>query len=879
MTALPVPDDRGSRALPTGTVTFLRTDVEGSMALTRALAGRWDGLNRRHLELIGSTVAAHGGTTIRTEGDALFAVFPEAIAAVAAAAEAQHALAAEAWPDDVTIRVRMGLHTGEAHRAGDDYGGFDVNRAARVAAVGHGGQVVLSETTSALVVDALPAGTALRDLGRHVLKDVPRAERLSQLEIAGLPNDFPPLRTSVERVGNLPDRLTSFVGREHDLSALLELAEDARSITLTGPGGIGKTSLAIEAARLLEPRFADGAWFVSLASVEDPDQVKAAIAHGIGIYDGPERSAASAVLSFVADRSMVLVIDNMEHVLSAADEVAAVVHASPASRIIVTSRAPLRIAGEREVAVAPLVEDATALFTDRARAVRVGWDPTEDAEVIAEICHLLDGLPLGIELAAARVSALPPTVIRDRLAARLPLPGSGLRDAPTRQRTLDGAVAWSHDLLAPDRQMLLHRLGVFEGGFDLEQVDAVAGPSTAGGDHLDGLMELADHSLIVATPTVPGRARFRMLRTIQSFALDRLAADGIESDVRRRHAEAYLALATQASPYFRTSRNNEWLDRMTPERANLRSAARWSIDAGEGVLAVRLTSVLWRLWHAFGQVVDGRELAEEALAMPEAPASGSDLAWALGAAGSLAYWQADSATARLRYEAQIAVAEAAGDEACIADAYFNFGHVAFVEGDPVTLQMAYVDAVVERYRRLGDERGAARAAWARGIIAMGNGDVERAAAYLQSDLVTFERLGDRQYHAMTAASLAWAAFAGGDAGTASRLAIESLVESQSMRDLGTTTISLHVGVLLGALTGRFEEAAEIHGAFDALCERYGVRPPVALSTFVGRQDPFELARRNVDPAQWAAAYERGRRLTLDEAVAIIVGLGDAAGVL
>ena len=374
---------------------------------------------------------------------------------------------------------------------------------------------------------------------------------------------------------------------------------------------------------------------------------------------------------------MILILDNMEHLLSAADEVAAVVHASPTSRVIVTSRAPLHIAGEHELPVAPLSDDAIALFTDRARAVRPGWVPGEDAAVVAEICDLLDDLPLGIELAAARVSALPPTVIRDRLAARLPLPGSGPRDAPARQRTLEGAVAWSHDLLPPDRQEMLHRLGVFEGGFDLEQVSAVVGPSDGGVDELDALLELAEQSLIVAAPTRAARARFRMLRTIQSFALDRLATDGIEADVRRRHAEAYLALATRVSHQLNTSRHSEWLDRMTPEQANLRSAVRWSIDAGEGVLALRLTAALWRFWQAFGQVADGRQLAEEALAMPEAPTSGSDRAWALGAAGSLAYWQADSATARRHYQAQIDVAEAAGDEACIADAYFNFGHVAF----------------------------------------------------------------------------------------------------------------------------------------------------------------------------------------------------------
>jgi predicted ATPase len=677
------------------------------------------------------------------------------------------------------------------------------------------------------------------------------------------------------------------VGRERELADLVELTHEARLVTLTGPGGIGKTSLAIEAARLLEPAFRDGAWFVSLAALDDPDQVKAAIAHGIGIFDGPERPAASALGTFVAERSMVLVLDNMEHVLAAAEEVAALLRASPTSRIIVTSRAPLRLAGEREVAVAALVDDGPALFADRVRAVRTSWDAGDEAEVVAEICHLLDDLPLGIELAAARVSALSPMVIRDRLAARLPLPGTGPRDAPARQRTLESAVAWSHDLLAPEHQALLHRLGVFDGGFDLEQVEVVAGPTAAGSDHLDGLLELAEHSLIAAAPAVTGRARFRMLRTIQSFALGRLAAEGIEDEVRRRHAGAFLDLVERARRDLGTSRNGEALDRISPDRANLRSALRWSIDAGESILALRLAAALWRFWQAFGQVDDGRRLTEEALAMPAAPSNGSERAWALSAAGSLAYWQADTMMARRHYQAQIEAAEAAGDEACIADAYFNFGHVAFIEEDDPAEQLAFIDAAEERYRKLGDERGAARAAWGRGILAISQGKGMlsiggrslEATELLGQSLTDFERLDDPQYHAMTEASLAWAAFARGDVGTASRLSVDALVESQSMRDLGTTTISLHIGVLLGALTGQFEEAAEIHGAFDALCDRYGVRPPQSLARFVGGTDAFRLSRDNLDPEVWANAYERGRHMTVDEAVAKIVALGDAARLL
>jgi predicted ATPase/class 3 adenylate cyclase len=864
----------GPGALPTGTVTFLRTDIEGSMGLVRALGSRWDEVNDRHLGLIATAVDSAGGTIVRTEGDAVFAVFPEAVSAVSATVDAQRALATEAWPDGTGIRVRMGLHTGEAHRSGADYGGFDVNRAARVAAVGHGGQVVLSETTAALVADALPPGTALRDLGRHVIRDLPRPERLHQLDIAGLPTEFPPLRTAAAASGNLPDRLTSFIGRDRELTELVDRLRDGRLVTLTGAGGIGKTSLAIEVARALADEFPDGAWFVGLATLTDPAEVRAAVAHAIGILDGPERSAATALHGFLAERSMFLVLDNMEHLLDAADEVSAVVRASPRSRVIVTSRAPLRVVGEQEVPVAPLSDDAVALFTERARAVRPGWEPGADALAVEEICRLLDDLPLGIELAAARVAMLPPAVIRDRLAARLPLPGSGPRNAPTRQRTLESAVAWSYDLLTPDQQRLFQVLGVFDGGFDPEEVEAVAGPGPGGADRLDDLMELADQSLIAPMPGSGGRARFRMLRTIQSFALARSAADGTEEDTRRRHAEAYLALAVAAAPDLYTSRHAAWLSRMDPERANLRAAMRWAIDADEGELALRLTAALWRFWHGFGQVAEGRALAERALAMPGAPSGGSTRAWAAGAAGSLAYWQGDHDAARRHYEAQVALATAAADEPGVAEAHFNLGHVQFLDGDDEATQLVVLEQNIARYRDLGDERGVARASWGRGILAMSHGDFARAAALLEEQLEVFDRLDDRQYHAMSAASLAWAAFAFGNIRTAARLAVDSLVETRDMLDLGTTTISLHIGVLLGALIGQFEEAATIHGAFDALCDRYGVRPPAALETFVGGTDAFRLTMEGIDSGAHAAAYERGRRMTLDEALDLVVRLGD-----
>ncbi|HSL33629.1 MAG TPA: AAA family ATPase, partial [Candidatus Limnocylindrales bacterium] len=449
--------DAARADLPTGTVTFLRTDVEGSMRLARALGAAWDELNATQLGIVRGAVEARGGIAVRTEGDAVFAVFPDAVAAVLAAIDVQRGLGVHAWPDDAIVRARVGLHTGEAHLAGDDYGGFDVNRAARVAAVGHGGQIVLSDPTRALVDGELPDGATIRDLGRHALRDVPQPERLFQLDVPGLPTRFPPLRTGAATAGNLPPRLTSFVARDREIRELTDLLESARLVTITGPGGIGKTSLAIELARSLVAAVPDGTWIVPLDVVTDPAFVPATIARTLAIYDGPGRPVMDGVVQFLADRRAVLVLDNFEHLLEAAGAVANLLRSAPMLRIIVTSRAPLHIGGEQEYPLGTLeggaadgdgagdAEDgltaAARLFVDRARAVQPGWEPGAETDVVEQICRLVDGLPLGIELAAARITLLPPAAIRDRLAARLPLPGSGPRDVPARQRTLEDTIA------------------------------------------------------------------------------------------------------------------------------------------------------------------------------------------------------------------------------------------------------------------------------------------------------------------------------------------------------------------------------------------------------------------------------------------------------
>jgi len=886
------------RHLPTGTVTFLRTDVEGSMALAQRLGRDWDAVNDRHHACIREAVEANGGIVVRTEGDAAFAVFPEASAAVAAAVAAQRALAAESWPSAARVRVRMGLHTGEAHLAGDDYGGFDVNRAARVSGVGHGGQIILSGTTHALVASSLPAGIGLRDLGRHVLKDVPAPEPLFQVDVSGLPNDFPRLRSATPAGGNLPGRLTSFVGRGDDLAELEQLFDDARLITLTGPGGIGKTSLAVEFARARAGSLPDGAWFVPLDAIDESDQVGSVIARTLGLFDGIERPAADALPAFLANRSMILVLDNFEQVLDAAGVVSSLLHASPGTRFIVTSRAPLRIGGEQEYPVRPLAmagpadgaagrDDAsTRLFIDRARAVQPGWDPGTDASLVGEICASVDGLPLGIELAAARLSLLPIRAIRDRLATHLPLPGSGARDAPARQRTLEATIEWSHDLLSPEDQRALHELGVFEGTFDTEQAGEVLAPTGQDGggpDALDRLISLAERSLISRDLAPPGDdaslaatgIRFGMLKTVQAFAASRLIADGREAETRGRHAAAYLALAEAAAGHLNSGDQPPWLDRLARDDANLRAALRWAISAGQVESAERLLGALWRYWLLTGSLGEGAELVDAVLSVPDASRPTKALVGALAAAGGIAYWRGDSARAKRRYEEQLDIAQRIGDEPGVADSWYNLASARFVSGDPTAAREAATEAL-RRYAALGDAVGVNRVEWGQTNLVMEPGPLSEVIPELLRILEKAEAFGDAPYVAMTSGSLAWAAFISGDMASAGRWTLKTMLGYYAIRDVASSTVSLPIGAVMALEWGRPREAGILLGAFEALSLRYGVRPPLGLDVLIKAAGPLERVRRILSPDGLEDALAIGRRMTLGETMDLMASLAEVA---
>ncbi len=866
--------EAGRRALPTGTVTFLRTDVEGSMGLARALGQGWDAVNATHMGILRKAVDEHGGISVRTEGDAMFAVFPEARAAVSAAIAAQRGLVTHEWPAGADVRVRMGLHSGEAYLAGDDYGGFEVSRAARIAGAGHGGQIVLSETTRALVADALPDGVEVHDLGRHALRDVPRPEHLFQLDAPGLPTQFPPLRSGSATVGDLPSRLTSFIGRDAELDELADLLTERRLVTLTGPGGIGKTSLAVETARAVADHSPDGAWFVPLADVEDPADVRSIIARAIGLHDGPGRPAAEGLAPYLADRSVLLVIDNFERLLDAAGDVADILEASPRSRILVTSRAPLRIAGEQEYPVPSLGGDCARLFTERARSVRPGWEPPADDTVVDEVCSLLDRLPLGVELTAARVALLPLTAIRDRLRAQLPLPGSGPRNVPDRQRTLAGAIAWSHDLLPTDLQRVLHDLAVFDVGFEYEQAAQVVEPPADGGDVLDHLATLVDQSLIRRDASENG-IRFEMLETIRAFALERLRAEDRETAVRRRHALAYLALAEAAAPNLPGSDQPRWLDRLTIDYANLRSAIRWSIDAGEVELALRFVAAMWRFWQQDGRLVEGTDLAEEALAMPGADQATPGRLAALGAAGGIAYWHGRRGDSTRYYKEQLTLARQLGDVAAEADATWNLAFEPYVAGDfDGAAQM--VLSARGMFERIGDERGVARADWSMVTVASGDHPGVGGLETLESLNERFERLGDTWYAFQNYMSIAWVYYSADDVAGASRWFVRALVGSRSLRDVTGTTIAIPLAALLALEADRPEDAATLLGSADHLSELYGVKAPLGLRELLGVSDPQGRALAALGQERYQEAFDRGRQMTLDQTVERIVRMQDEA---
>ena len=657
-----------THALPTGTVTLLFTDIEKSTYLLQQPGNRYASILDEYRHQLRMAFQQWSGHEVYTQGDAFFAVFARATDAVEAAVAAQRSLATYQWSRGIVPRVRMGLHTGEPERSPMSYTGLDVHYAARLMSVAHGGQVLLSRTTQELVAHHLPEGVSLRDVGEHLLEDFRGSKRLFQLVIAGLPADFPTLRTLGAQFNNLPAQLTSLIGREQEVAVVCSLLQraDVHLVTLTGTGGIGKTRLGLAVATELLDTFTDGVCFVPLASISDPALVVPTIAHLLGLEHTHTGSGSVQVdmeylKAFLQDKHFLLVLDNFEQVVRASPDLTELLVTCPHLNILVTSRAALHLRGEHEFPVPPLAfpkriqspasEDlvqyaAITLFLQRALAVKPDFAITKaNIHAIATICKHLDGLPLAIELAAARIKVLPPQALLQRLTHRLAVLTGGAQNVSARQQTLRNTIAWSYNLLDEAEQWLFRQLSVFVGGCTLEAIEAVSDAfEQRAARVLDGVASLIDKSLLRQTEQEGEEPRLVMLETIREYGLECLASSGELGQTRQAHAEYYLHLAEEAEPHLYGTEQLWWFDCLEREHDNLRAVLNWSVEGKEAgqreETALRLAGVLVRFWVVRGYVSEGRSWLEQALAN-SAAITPDVRANALCGAGWLAFFQSD----------------------------------------------------------------------------------------------------------------------------------------------------------------------------------------------------------------------------------------------
>jgi predicted ATPase len=777
--------------LPSGTVTFLFTDVEGSTKLLHALgAEAYAAALADHRRVLRDAFAAHGGVEVDTQGDAFFVAFPTAPGALAAATQANEAL--RSGP----IRVRMGLHTGTPLLTDEGYVGPDVHRAARIAAAGHGGQILLSAATATLVDDA-----DLTDLGLHRLKDLTAPERIFQADL----DDHPPLKTLHQT--NLPVPATAFLGRDAELAELggLLAGDDVRLVTLTGPGGTGKTRLALQAAALAADAFPGGVWWVPLAPLRDPALALESAAKAIG--------AGSDLAEHIGDTKMLLLFDNFEHLIGAADGLAPLMAACRGLTLLVTSREALHLAGEREYAVDPLeADEAVELFLTRAIAAR--RDFAADG-VVAAICDRLDGLPLAIELAAARVKVLSPQALLERLERRLPLLAGGSRDLPERQRTLRATIEWSHELLTADEQRLFRRLAAFRGGCTLEAAEAVVDAD------LDTLQSLVDKSLVRVRAD---SGRCWMLETIREFAVERLEASAEAEELRRRHGDFYLGLVNEAKPHVLRD-DTDWLDRLEADHDNLRAAQDRFIATGDGRSGLRFASALWRFWYLKNHFREGLRRSEAVLALTDEATP--DRATVLRGASVMALNLSDT-SAGLRYaEAARELDEALGNTWGLAYSTMMLGNC---------------------YSEARDERR----------------DLVRARDYLAESASLFDVVGDRYYALIATNNRAWIVGELGDPAEEKRLHEESL---ELAREIGNAAIESDALAQLGMAArddGDLDEAAELLRQSLAIDHRRGMTVNVAtnlgrLASVLARQGHLLAAARLLG-AEQALTEQQGADL-------------------
>jgi predicted ATPase len=738
--------------------------------------------------------------------------------------------------------------------------------------------VLLSETTRALVDQALPPGLTLKDLGMHRLKDLARRERLFQLMVEGLPADFPPLKTLDATPNNLPTQLTSFIGRDDQLRDARALLAKSRLLTLTGPGGTGKTRLSLEIAAAVLDQFPDGVYFVALAAISDPELVPSAIAQALSIQTTGSRRPIDALIDHLRDRRTLIVLDNFEQLIPAAAVANQLLEASPGLRVMVSSRAVLHLYGEQEFPVPPMAlpdlkalpglsalsqYEAVRLFIERAVSVKPDFQATnENVAAIAAICDRVDGLPLAIELAAARVKLFSPHALLGRLEKSLTALGTGARDLPSRQQTLLGAIQWSYDLLDPAAQRLLARFSVFARGGSLEQVEQVCGPvNEAGGDIVERLDQLADQSLLRRLPDF-NEPRFLMLQTIREFATQRLDESGDARTVHDRHLEVFITLAEQAASRLLGAQRREWIDRIEVDHDNFRGALEWAIAAGNAQAAMRLAASLWRFWQIRGHLQEGRRRLAQVLAMPTSDRFPRERLAALEAAGGLAYWQADMDEAQRFYDECVRLTRELGDDRALANALYNAAFPRAVTRRALDEARAMLAEALELFRRLGDDPGIAQTLWGLGIVLYHRRDFTAALPMFEEAEALNRKLDNRFGLGWALNMFGLSAYHLGDVERARHAWMEALGLFQAAGEVPGIVFQLYNLSAVAEHDGELIRAARLSGAALAHQATSGTGLAQVLRETLGHTGPEALAGPEA-----AKAWSEGQSMTLDDAVA------------
>ena len=850
--------------------TFLFTDIEGSSRLWEQHPEAMRPALARHDALVRDAVEGNRGVVVKTTGDGVCAVFGDPLDAVRATLALQRQLADSAATAGVALRARCGVHAGVAQRRDDDYFGTAVNRAARIMSAAHGGQVLLSQAVVDLVRDRLPRDVRLRDLGSVRLRDLATPERLHQVADAGATQDFPALRSLASTPNNLSQQVTSFVGRERELVEIQRMLRDSRLITLHGAGGIGKTRLSLQVAAEVLDDFSDGAWVVELAPLTDERRVAQAVAAVFGVKEDYGVPLPDALVKYLKDLQALLILDNCEHVVAACAELAErLLRSCPHLRILASSREPLRVAGEAVYPVPALavpenssgmtVEalaryEAVRLFSERAAAVTASFRLSpQSAAAVIEICRQLDGIPLAIELAAARTRALSVETIAARLNDRFRLLTTGDRTALPRQQTLRALIDWSYDFLTEGERALFRRLAVFAGGWTLEAAEAVASDDIVrDADVLDLLSALVDKSLVSVEPE---GGRYRLLETVRQYAQERLDESGEVDAVRARHLGYFLGFAEEARPALAGPRQGEWLTRMHSELENLLAAHAWCDTAERGAeLGLRLVHAVKPYWLQHGQLALGHRVTTEALARAGAQERGLSRCRGLFDAGQLSYFMGRYDDAQATLQESLSIAREIRDTPMIARVLQPLGSAYLGQGDRAAAR-EHLEEALTLARQLGETRQVAAALNQLAQLHRLDSQLDLAERAYEDVVALARSLGDRESMAIGLLNLAMVSIGRGAQASARPILLQalSIAEEIGSHPLGQSVLEVSAG--LAASLGQWERSAHLFGAAEAQVGQTGLHRDPADEAFLAPL--IAQARDALGDGAFAAAMTAG----------------------